>query len=70
MTTSISRTTRRAHVPAEVQGIDRLRGRTRDELFDALTWLAWYRSGTFTAVLDYLDHCDGEPIPGREPAFP
>ena len=70
MATSISRTTRRAHPPAEVPGLDRLRGRTRDELFDALTWLAWYRAGIFTVVLDYLDHCNGEPIPGREPAVP
>lgn len=69
MKTSISRTTARAHLPAEVPRVDRLRGRTHDDLFDALSWLAWYKEGVFTAVLDYMDHCDGEPIPGREPAF-
>ncbi|MGH3279483.1 MAG: hypothetical protein ACRDNW_10140 [Trebonia sp.] len=55
MRISISRTTRRAHPSAEVQGevegIDRLRGRTHDELFDALSWLAWYRLGTFTTAI-------------------
>ena len=56
-----------AHLIAEVPGTDRLHGRTRDELADAMTWLAWYAPGIFTAVMDYMDHCDGEPIP-REPA--
>jgi hypothetical protein len=56
-----------AHLIAEVPGTDRLRGRTRDELADAMTWLAWYAPGIFTAVMDYMDHCDGEPI-SREPA--
>jgi hypothetical protein len=51
-----------AHLSGEVPGTDRLRGRTKDELADALTWLAWYAPGIYTAVLDYMDHCDGEPI--------
>jgi hypothetical protein len=55
------------HLIAEVPGADRLHGRTRDELADAMTWLAWYAPGIFTAVMDYMDHCDGEPI-RREPA--
>jgi hypothetical protein len=59
---------RAAHLTGEVPGTDRLRGRTRDELFDAMTWLAWYAPGTYTAVMDYMDCCDGEPIP-RDPAF-
>ena len=33
-----------------------------------MTWLAWYAPGTYTAVMDYMDYCNGEPIPGREPA--
>jgi hypothetical protein len=48
-----------------VPGAQRLRGRTRDELADAMTWLAWYAPGIFTAVMDYMDymdHCDGEPV--------
>jgi len=65
--TSISRTPQAAHVTGEIQGADRLHGRTRDELADAMTWLAWYAQGTYTAVMDYLDHCNGDPIPGREP---
>jgi hypothetical protein len=36
----------------------RLRGRSRQELFDAMTWLSWYASGVFTAVLDYMESCD------------
>ena len=55
-----------AHLLAEVLGADRLRGRTRDELADAMTWLAWYAPGIFTAVMDYMDHCDGEHLP-RDP---
>ena len=36
-----------APVTGEVPGADRLRGRTHDELGDAMTWLAWYAPGTF-----------------------
>jgi hypothetical protein len=67
VSTSISRTAQAAYLTAEVPGADRLLGRTRDELADALTWLAWYAPGTYTAVMDYLDYSNGEPIPGREP---
>lgn len=49
-----------AHLLSEVPGADRLRGRSRDELADAMTFLAWYAYGTFTAVLDYMDTADGE----------
>jgi hypothetical protein len=55
-----------AHPIGDVQGAERLRGRTQEELADAMTWLAWYAQGIFTAVMDYMDHCDGEPLP-REP---
>jgi hypothetical protein len=44
----------------EVAGTGRLHGRTRDELFDALTFAAWYAPGVFTAVMDYMDCVDGE----------
>jgi len=43
----------------------RLLGRTRTELAGAMTWLAWYASGTFQAVMDYMDTVNGEPLPGR-----
>lgn len=36
----------------------RLRGRSQQELYDAMTWLSWYASGVFTAVLDYMESCD------------
>jgi hypothetical protein len=49
----------------EVFGADRLRGRSRQELAEAMTWLAWYAPGTFTAVLDYMDTVNGEPLPDR-----
>ena len=36
----------------------RLRGRSQQELYDAMTWLSWYASGIFTAVLDYMESCE------------
>jgi hypothetical protein len=53
------------HLLGEVPGRDRILGRSQAELADAMTWLAWYASGTFTAVMDYMDTVDGELIPGR-----
>jgi hypothetical protein len=61
--TSVSHPAPAAHAPAEVAGADRLLGRTRAELADAMTWLAWYAPGTYNAVMDYLDYCDGELTP-------
>jgi hypothetical protein len=55
-----------AHLVSEVPGVERLRGRTKDELADAMTWFAWYAPGVFTAVMDYMAFCAGEAIP-REP---
>jgi hypothetical protein len=52
-----------AHLPSEVPGKERILGRSQAELADAMTWLAWYAPGTFTAVMDYMDTVDGEPIP-------
>ena len=51
-----------AHLREEIPGAERLRGRSKDELADAMTWFAWYSPGIFTAVMDYLDWCDGEPV--------
>jgi hypothetical protein len=36
----------------------RISGRSQQELADAMTWLAWYAPGIFTAVLDYMETCD------------
>ena len=47
----------------EVPGLDRIRGRSRDQLADAMTFLAWWAPGTFQAVMDYMDTIDGEPLP-------
>jgi hypothetical protein len=52
-----------AHLPGEVPGSDRIRGRSQAELADAMTFLAWYALGTFTAVMDYMDTVDGKPVP-------
>jgi hypothetical protein len=52
-----------AHPVTEVPGIDRILGRSRDELADAMTFLAWWAPGTFRAVMDYMDTIDGELIP-------
>ena len=65
MPTSVSHPAPPAHPLGEVAGADRLLGRTQAELADAMTWLAWYAPGTYNAVMDYLDYCDGEPTPAR-----
>lgn len=54
-----------AHLTGEVPGKDRILGRSQAELADAMTWLAWYAQGIFTAVMDYMDTVDGELIPAR-----
>ena len=52
-----------AHLIPEVPGMDRIRGRSRSELADAVTFLAWYAPGIFRAVMDYMDTVDGAVIP-------
>lgn len=52
-----------AHLILEVPGMDRIRGRSRSELADAMTFLAWYAPGIFRAVMDYMDTVDGDLIP-------
>ena len=63
MTPSVSHPAPPAHALGEVPGADRLLGRTRAELADAMTWLAWYAPGVYNAVMDYTDHVNGELIP-------
>jgi hypothetical protein len=65
MNASMTDPTPTAHLPGEVPGKDRLLGRSQAELGDAMTWLAWYAPGTFTAVMDYMDTVDGELVPAR-----
>jgi hypothetical protein len=59
---SMTHPTPAVDLQSEVPGKDRLLGRSQAELADAMTWLAWYAPGTFTAVMDYMDTVDGEPI--------
>ena len=68
MNASVTHPAPAPHVIADVPGAERLRGRTQTELADAMTWLAWYAPGIFTAVMDYTDHCNGELTPLAEPA--
>jgi hypothetical protein len=63
MNASITHPAPSAHLIGEVQGGDRILGRSQAELADAMTWLAWYAPGTFRAVMDYMDTVDGELIP-------
>ena len=62
MPTSVSHPAPAAHPLGEVVGADRLLGRTQAELTDAMTWLAWYAPGIYTAVMDYTDHVNGDLI--------
>jgi hypothetical protein len=55
MNASVTHPVSAAHVIGEVPGTDRLLGRTQAELADAMTWLAWYAQGTFTAVISSLN---------------
>ena len=63
MNPSMTHSAPAAHLPDEVPGSDRIRGRSQAELADAMTFLAWYALGTFTAVMDYMDTVDGELTP-------
>ena len=65
MNASITHPAPAAHPINEVPGKGRILGRSQADLADAMTWLAWYAPGTFTAVLDYMDTVDGEVIPAH-----
>ena len=41
MNASVTYPARAARLTGDVPGTGRLRGRASDELFDAMTWLAW-----------------------------
>ncbi len=63
MNQSMTHPAHAAHLINEVPGKDRILGRTQPQLADALTFLAWYAPGAFTAVMDYMDTVDGGHIP-------
>ena len=65
MNASITQPAPAAHLISEVPGKDRILGRSQADLADAMTFLAWYAPGTFTAVMDYMDCCDGGAAPGE-----
>ncbi|MGH3292099.1 MAG: hypothetical protein ACRDP7_09855 [Trebonia sp.] len=44
--------------PGDDLQVVRLRGLSRQQLEDRLTWLSWYRLAVYTAVMDYMDFCD------------
>jgi hypothetical protein len=52
-----------AHPVSEVPGKDRILGRSQAELADAMTFLAWYAPGIFTAVMDYMEAVDANRFP-------
>lgn len=60
MNASLTHPAPAAHLNGDVPGVDRLRGRTQTELAEAMTFLAWYAVGTYTAVMDYMDAVNGE----------
>lgn len=43
---------------------ERLRGLSREQLADRLTWLACWSPGTFTVVMDYMDFLDDHAADG------
>jgi len=63
MNKSLTQAAPAAHLLSEVPGMDRIHGRSRAELADAMTFLSWYAPGIFRAVMDYMDTIDGELIP-------
>jgi hypothetical protein len=50
--------------------MDRILGPSQAGLVGAMTFLASYALGTFTAVMDYMDTVDGEPIPATACSHP
>jgi hypothetical protein len=53
----------------DTQAEERLRGLSRQQLADRLTWLSWWAPGTFTVVMGYMDFHDDYAAagdPGRD----
>jgi hypothetical protein len=58
MSSSVSHPDPVMHDFGDSQADERLRGLTRQQLADRLTWLAWWSPGTFQAVMDYMEFLD------------
>jgi hypothetical protein len=68
MCSSVSHSGPAAHDVGDGAWDERLRGLTREQLADRLTWLSWWSPGAFTAVMDYMefvDDLDAEYAPAR-----
>jgi hypothetical protein len=44
--------------PGDDPHAEQLRGLSRQQLEDRLTWLSWYNLAAYTAVMDYMEFCD------------
>jgi hypothetical protein len=58
MSSSVSHPGQVTHDFGDSQEDERLRGLTRRQLADRLTWLSWWSPGTFQAVMDYMEFAD------------
>lgn len=58
MSSSVSHPDPVVHDFGDSQEDERLRGLTRQQLADRLTWLSWWSPGTFQAVMDYMEFID------------
>jgi hypothetical protein len=61
------------HDFGDSQEDERVRGLTRQQLADRLTWLSWWSPGTFQAVMDYMEFIDNlaaDGGPGHAPEVP
>ena len=58
MSSSVSHPDPVMHDFGDGQEDERVRGLTRQQLADRLTWLSWWSPGTFQAVMDYMDFID------------
>jgi len=53
------------HEFSDSQAEERLRGLTRQQLADRLTWLSWWAPGTFNVVMDYMEFTDNLAADGE-----
>jgi hypothetical protein len=68
MRTSLPYHDKPVRVPEDDQFTERLRGLSQQQLQDALTFVAFWSVGTFTAALDYCEATSwGQPGSGPDP---
>jgi hypothetical protein len=53
------------HEFGDTPAAERLRGLSRQQLADRLTWLSWWAPGTFAAVMDYMRFVDDRAAVGE-----